>query len=340
MNIYVRVSPFAPVPEVGAFAVRCEEAGFDGVGFVDSQMMAREVFVTMAHAASLTRRVRLITAVTNPMTRHASVIASAAASIDDIAQGRVELWVGRGFTSVELAGLPAANSRQLRDCVLALRRLFAGDWDVFPGAHSRLQNSGHSIPVSIAAEGPRTTRLAGEVADGILVAGGSDPAGWTRARELVHEGARSVGRDPEGLRFCLNLLTCIRADREAAIRHAGPLIALRLDDAAWLREHGIDARGAVLPQAFRELYPDPMHAEDHERALDLAASLPYDLRLEIADKLGAIGSPADCVERIRKAAAAGFDAVFIRTMDTHAFPEAEVDLFAREVRPALAAVSG
>src|SRR5688500_12111184 len=106
MKVSLRVSPFAPIPETAAFAQKVEAAGFGGIGLLDSQMSNRELFVVMAAAAAATSRIRLIGAVTTPLTRHVSVIASAAASIDDIAPGRVEIWLGRGFSAVNMAGMP------------------------------------------------------------------------------------------------------------------------------------------------------------------------------------------------------------------------------------------
>ncbi len=89
MKVTVRVSPFAPVQQDVEFVKRCEAAGFDGVGMVDSQMMNRDLFVTMTAAAVATSRIRLVAAVTNPVSRRISVLASMAASIDDLAPGRI-----------------------------------------------------------------------------------------------------------------------------------------------------------------------------------------------------------------------------------------------------------
>src|SRR5437879_7080051 len=125
MQVSIRVPPFAPVPEVTEFTQRCEAAGFDGVGYIDSQMITRDVFVVLAHAAAGTRRLRLFPAVTNPLTRHVSVLASAARTLADLAPGRTELWLGRGYSSANLVGLPYATVAQLRQTVRDYRRLLA-----------------------------------------------------------------------------------------------------------------------------------------------------------------------------------------------------------------------
>ncbi len=71
----LRVPPCAPVTDVARFVSRCEEAGFDGVGILDSQMLERDIFVSMAMAAQATSSIRISSAVLNPVTRHVSVMA-------------------------------------------------------------------------------------------------------------------------------------------------------------------------------------------------------------------------------------------------------------------------
>ena len=88
IEIDIRIPPCGPVTEVAEFAAQCEEAGFDGVGILDSQMLERDVFVSMAFAAQATRRIRISSAVINPVTRHISVLASAAKTVAELAPGR------------------------------------------------------------------------------------------------------------------------------------------------------------------------------------------------------------------------------------------------------------
>jgi len=336
MRVTIRVSPFAPVQEVVDFAVRCEEAGFDGIGILDSQMINRDVFVTLGQIAAATKRMTLSTAVVNPVTRHVSVLAAGAATLDDIAPGRVQMWLGRGFTAVNLVGLKDARTRDLGDAIRDIKRLLAGEWDVFPGIHTHMRIAPRRIPLYLAAQGPRTIRLAGEVADGLLLTGSSGQKSRQRARELVAQGAKEAGRDPSEIDIALNLYTSIRESRDEALRWAGPLIVLQLNDDAWLADAGIDAKGVRMPAALSGAYPDPMHAENHEAAMDASETVPYELRLEIAEKLGLIGTPEDCIARLKQLAADGFDNIYMRTVDTISFPSAEVEAYRTKIRAAVA----
>jgi 5,10-methylenetetrahydromethanopterin reductase len=278
----------------------------------------------------------LASAVTNPISRHVSTIASSAVSIDDLAPGRLQLWIGRGFSATNLAGLTAATTRQLRDSVVQLKRLLAGDWDVFEGTHSRMRIAPRRVPVYVAAAGPRTIRMAGEVADGLLLGAGLSFETFEKTRALIDDGARSAGRDPDEVDFCINLLTAIRPTREEALRWAGPLVVLRLDEPEWLKANGIDARGITMPRGSGGLYPDPMHAEDHEAAMDLAEQVPLELRAQIADKLGLIGTPEDAIATLQKMAAAGYHNVYMRSVDTVSFPFVEVAAYKSHIGPAVA----
>ena len=336
MKVSLRISPYAPAQETMDFTRSCEEAGFDGVGFLDSAMINRDVFVTLGLAAANTSRTYLASAVTNPISRHVSTIASSAITVEDLAPGRVQLWIGRGFSAVNLAGLPAATTRQLRDSVVQLKRLLAGDWDVFEGTHSRMRMAPRRVPVYVAAAGPRTIRMAGHVADGLLLGAGLSFETFEKTRASLDEGARSAGRDPAEVDFCINLLTAIRPTREEALRWAGPLIVLRLDEPEWLKENRIDAKGIGMPRGSGGLYPDPMHAEDHEAAMDLAEQVPLELRAQIADKLGLIGTPDDVIATLRKLAAAGYDNIYMRSVDTVSFPTAEVEAYRQTIGPAVA----
>src|SRR5919106_162187 len=71
-----------------ADATLAEEVGFSLVGIADSQSVFRELYTVMALCAQATHRVLIGPTVTNPITRHPAVAASAIATVDEIAPGR------------------------------------------------------------------------------------------------------------------------------------------------------------------------------------------------------------------------------------------------------------
>ena len=85
-----------------------ESLGYTVAWFADSQLMFREVYVTLVAVAASTRRIRLGTSITNPVTRHPTVTASAASSLDEVSSWRFTLGLARGDSSVMTIGLNQA----------------------------------------------------------------------------------------------------------------------------------------------------------------------------------------------------------------------------------------
>ncbi|MQG48127.1 MAG: LLM class flavin-dependent oxidoreductase [SAR202 cluster bacterium] len=339
IKIDLRVPPCKPVPEVTAFVQECEDAGFDGVGMLDSQMLERDVFVSMAHALLNTKTIKVASAVTNPVTRHPSVLASAAQTVSEIAPGRAQIWMGRGYSSANVVGIPPATVRQMRDATVMMKELMAGSEIDFGETSSRMKHGGGvTTPVYIAATGPRVMKVAGEVADGAVLMTGINPNAVSEARELIADGARSAGRNPDDIETIFTCTTIIRDDIKEAREIARPLAVQRLMEKTyvrWLKAAGMDFSEFELPRGLWELYPDVPHAEDWEKAKELCAFLPDDALAQLCDTMGLIGSPEYCAERIKQAEAAGLEHLYLMTDQTYEFAAGELAAFKNKIFPAL-----
>src|SRR5215210_8140796 len=97
VRVHLRVPGTAPMPELMKLVGNIEDAGFDGVGILDSQMLGRDTFVILGQAAAHTKRLALFPAVTNPFTRHASVLASSIQTVEEMAPGRIKCVIGTGY---------------------------------------------------------------------------------------------------------------------------------------------------------------------------------------------------------------------------------------------------
>src|SRR5918992_668193 len=162
VRVHLRVPGTAPIPELMGLVERIEAGGFDGAGILDSQLLSRDVFVTLGHAATRTSRLSIFPAVTNPFTRHPSVLASAIQTVEELAPGRVKLVIGTGYTSASTIGRKPATLAEMRSCIATVRTLLAGKAADFDGTPGRLRYaSGRPIPVLMAASGPRAIELAG-----------------------------------------------------------------------------------------------------------------------------------------------------------------------------------
>ena len=344
MQIDLRVPPCSPVSDVARFIETCETAGFDGVGLLDSQMLERDVFVSMAVAAQATSRIRIASAVLNPVTRHISVIASAAKTVAELAPGRVEFWIGRGFSSVQTVGVRPATVKQMRECVITLKSLLTGEEFDFSGragrATSRMRHGDQEIPkIIIAAHGPRTIEAAGEVADGVLLQTGLHPGAIEEARKYLELGAQRAGRNVNDIEVIHTATTIILDDQKEAREVARPMCVQRLVEkshAPYLHAAGIEADDLEIPvDGLNELYPDIPHAEDWEKAKELCSFLPDDILTQMCDTIGLIGTPEYCSQQIKKAQANGIDHLYLMTGESYNFPQRELQAFQKDIFPAL-----
>jgi 5,10-methylenetetrahydromethanopterin reductase len=324
----LRVPVGRPLPELAAFVARCEDAGFDGVGIHDHPSSGRDVYLALALAAQATRRLRLFPATSSPVVRHPLVLASLAHSLDEIAPGRAVLTVAPGFISTRSLGRPRGSVAVMRQAIGELRRLLAGDAvDLGGPAPTRLRNrSATPTPVYLLAAGPRMTELAGELADGVFLMVGLDPAAIRAARGHLEEGARRGGRSLAGFPVVF-VVTLGLGDAAVGARWVRswfapgqPFLAYpSASNLRWLAEAGFELREPFDPAAI-----------DAERAR------------RIADAFGLFGSPERCAERLLRAREeAGVEEVFLFPAHDLAggyeMPHAEVDAFERVIRPRLGA---
>ena len=98
-----------------------------------------------------------------------------------------------------------------------------------------------SPPVYIAATGPRVMKVTGEVADGALLMTGIHPGAVAEAREIVADGARTAGRNPDDIETIFTATTIIKDDLKEAREIARPLAVARLMEETyhrWLKAAG------------------------------------------------------------------------------------------------------
>lgn len=175
-------------------AVVAEQAGFDGLvvsehfhPWVDDQSASGFAFATLGAMAHATSRVRMVTGVTTPLFRyHPALVAQAAATIDRLSNGRFDLGVGTGENINEgPLGYPfpayAERSARMEEALEIMRRLLDGEKLTFEGSYYRTDRARlysppiGSVPIWMAAGGPKSAELAARRAAGIITSV-KDPA--------------------------------------------------------------------------------------------------------------------------------------------------------------------
>ncbi len=153
------------------------------------EITGRDAFVTLGALAGETRDLLLGTGVVPMSSRTPPLTAMAAATVQERSRGRAILGLGTGG-----AGRGALG--RLRQQVATIRALLGGGDVQLEGGRTRLSlPPGSEVPVWISALGPKAMRLAGEVADGVLL-NWCPPERVAFARERLREGAEAAGRDP------------------------------------------------------------------------------------------------------------------------------------------------
>jgi 5,10-methylenetetrahydromethanopterin reductase len=285
-----------PTAAVVRQAQLAEALGYETVWITDSHLVCRELWVTLAACALATTRIKLGPGVTVPHTRHWSVTASAIATLDELAPGRVVLGIGTGGSSAETMGLSvqrAARVATLDTMVASIRRLLAGEAAPLEGgASSRLGWLGgpRRVPLYVAGSGPRMLEAAGRLGDGVIMYAGTEPAILRAGLECVARGAARQQRRVADLDVVLWTPTAVDRDRArardhvrgrvaSAMRHPLP-VALSPEDHAAVRR-------------VRDAYDSYQHATAGSRHRELVPD-------RFVDMLALAGTPEEVREQVKR----------------------------------------
>jgi 5,10-methylenetetrahydromethanopterin reductase len=206
-----------------------EELGYNSAWLLDSQLVGREVFVSMAASAVATSKIRIGPGVTHSATRHASVLASGFASLAELAPGRVDLALGYGDSAIRgLGGKPVKLEQHRRDFNMIRDMLAGREVEIPENPSIRLAWSDSAltqqIPLySVPGNGPKSTRLAGELGEGVVLY--TEEEELDRHFEWVAEGAALAGRKLEDIPFIWWAKASISDDWEAIKEHLAPRLA-------------------------------------------------------------------------------------------------------------------
>jgi 5,10-methylenetetrahydromethanopterin reductase len=325
-NVSIRVPVGRPLPDIAAFAARCEDAGFDGVGIHDHPSSGRDAYLALALAGNATRNLELFPATSSPSVRHPLLLGALANSMSEIAPGRSFLTLAPGFISNRSMGRPQSGLAVMREAMAELRTLLAGDEVAYGPRPTCLRNRTEpSSPIHVLAAGPRMIELAGELADGAFLKVGLHPDGIRAARRHLEIGAARAGRSLDD--FPVTYIVTFGLGADASV------------GAQWVRSW-FDKGQPFL------CYPNAMNLrwlgeagfaieKDHD-----PTAIPEDEAARIADAFGLFGPPERCAERLIQAQEElGAERFFLFPAHDleggYAIPEPEVDAFERVIRPRL-----
>lgn len=302
MTLEIDILTF-PLPGLaGMMASGFEDAGWDGVYFADTQNLAADVHVSLGLAAAATSRIRLATGVTNPVTRHPAVTASALAAVQVASGGRAVLGIGRGDSSLGYLGRPPAKVAEFERYLIQVRGyLHGGEVDLGDGT-SRNEWIGEigqpPVPIDVAATGPKVTGLAARHADRVTFAVGADPHRLRDAIALVRAEREAAGLDPQSISVgaYVNAVAHPDADTARAVARGSTASFAHFSGMAGAPQ--LSGPDSTIFEALGRDYDMAGHAK---AGAEHAAALPD----EFIDRFAVAGPPDHCVARLSELVEAG-----------------------------------
>jgi len=268
------------ISQLVELAVLGEKLGYRDFWYTDVRF-ARDCYLGLAAAAARTSTIRLGTGVTDPYSRHPALTAAAIATLDEMADGRAVLGLGTGGAGFRELGLERTRPvAALRETVDMVRSLLRGDTVERAGkvvslAGGKLSFTARrpAIPIYFATHGAQVTRLAGEVAHGVLIANTLLPNAFAHYLALLEQGFAKAARDPDGFDIGLRVEACIAEDDDAAFavmrRRVATRVLSQYPHWDYLAELGI-----TLPAEFVTL------AAERRLGVEQAAALMPDSAVE------------------------------------------------------------
>jgi 5,10-methylenetetrahydromethanopterin reductase len=315
---------------------RAEELGFSHAWFFDTQMLSADPFVAMAAAAMKTSRIKLGTGVLIPSNRIAPVAATAFASLNKLAPGRVIFGVSTGFTGRRTMGLGAVKLADMEQYIRIIQALWRGETVEF-AVEGRLRkirllnpelgliNTDDPMPTYIAASGPKARALTAKLAAG-WIDNVADAERGAATLEQMRAAWQEAGHKPEALTSVAWIGGAVLEDGEPVDGPRGR--ALAAPRAAMLLHRAADTAlaGYPSPVAMRPEFADAVEAYvEHARQFEpkdayylanhrghLMFVRPDERRFitaEMIRRTSFIGTAADLTQRIGALGDAGFDQV-------------------------------
>ena len=297
------ITPSLKAKEIMKLAQIAEDAGVDRLGISDV-IFYPDTYELQALCATVTKRIKIGSLVTNPFTRHPAVIAAAVSTLDEISDGRAFLGIGAGAGIAKLGVLRSAPAPAIREAVHIIRELLAGKVVNYQGNAYQLSSKEtrlefppqHDVPILIGTRSPKIAKLAGEIAD-IIVIGARYISDQQLSNYLawISEGVLKAKRDIGTVEIAPRLTICASRDGELAKQSVKLYAAhylsilkppdLSIEDTRLKKI--IDAVARVKGWYFS---PNVQYPEEIDSLVDE----------EIVDKFAVAGTPEECITKIRR----------------------------------------
>lgn len=307
---------------LSSLAKKLDELGYYALWIAENHVARGDLYVQMAASALNTEKLKIGSGVTNLITRDITVIASSIYGIDALSGGRAILGLGSGDVCIRRLGLKPSTLKEMETGIQNIRTLLNGGEIRYGNSHAHVDYKAPNLPIYLAAEGPKTLRLAGSIADGIIMGSGltDDIIEWST--KLIDEGVKTRNsslREPEIFFGAMCTAVDDRATARTLVRH-------RLANRS---RHVLMASKDTIPPNKRQEASDLINRFDF---LHVDSEQNSELVTDyMIDRFSVCGTIKDCIEKLRSMRDAGVKNLVLD------FPrdilEAQVEVFANKIIP-------
>lgn len=309
------VLPHYPLELICENAVLAENVGYDSVWMMDhivgvgiKKWHCLEAWNILANLSSKTRRVTLGVCVSDPHRRHPVVLAHSATTLDIMSGGRIVLGIGAG-EAMNLDPYGIAWSRpvsRMHEAIIIIKKLWTEESVNYAGEFFELNEAFLSPkpiqrphpPIWVAANSPRTIRLAAELADGwIPTAVLMTPNIYRQNLGKIKKWASDVGRDLSKIEPAVFLCTVATEDEDTSRKFIEFPAKILLS----LTPKLLESYGVELPSKKVHISRFVFNPRTVSKLLEEIKEIPF----KPVEDIFVFGTPDDCIGKIEKYVKAG-----------------------------------
>jgi 5,10-methylenetetrahydromethanopterin reductase len=243
------------------------------------------------------------------------LLAQATATLAEMAPGRFRVIMGSGSHFETLPGYgsskPVAGLREAADL---MQRLWRGetvsiDGEIVKFKDGALDWKPAAIPqLYIASRGPQILKLAGAVADGVLIGSFARPPGIAYAKQHIWPGLQASRRDWKDIRLCSWIYLSVLEREDDPIPEG---VKRGVSFAFWSSRKAlsemVDALAPDASDEFRKFIREAPHEWSPPIMDELRRLMPRG----VLDSLALVGTAPQVVERLKALEVAGVQEIVI-----------------------------
>ncbi len=346
MKFSYAMLPDYPLEESLRAIKLADDLGFHAVYAAD-ETWHKDLWLLFAAAAGQTSRVRMGPSVSAVTLREPTLIAQAAATLDELSGGRAEVVLSSGnFGLLAQYKMDWTKTKPLSRVVEGVKVMrtflddgaitFDGEFFSYDGLFTFARPVQDRLPVKMGAmRGPKSFQAAAEHSDGCHHALSYTREAYEYAAENLRVGAERAGKDWTSLDFGAWVVVSVGRDSAAAKDAARSMVGIYASSmpAEQLERNGVD------PDSLKPII-DAIGSGDLAKGIELTTP-------EIAEKLSFAGTPEEVTAKIKEIEPAGVnhliaaitDASLVKAFTGRELPgvatvEEQLQLIHDEVMPA------